>query len=246
MTSLDRDAAIRLAPDPIRGGHGRPPLREIADYSDPDRPQILLAVPNGYCYLALAALRAAFRAGREASDDDPRYEDPRWWSSECSRCGGVEWHRASCRETGSTAVECKQCGVGVVSWKADAAAAAGWWHRPGCELFTSREPGVELTVEIHGKLTKAQWQRVCDLLDMLPGDRKYKGSAHYVFHRVYTVEPAGWSPAGQPGARVECELTGDAVLVSRPLDVERADALCAYLEDIGRAYSRETTTRWQP
>ena len=246
MTSFHGDAVIRLAPEPTRRGPGRAALRDIVDHSTPGRPAILLTVPDAYAHSALAALRAVFRAARDASEHDPRYGDPRWWNSECSRCCGVEWHRADCRETGSAAAECRHCGVAVVHWKAEAAATPGWWHRPGCDLFATREPGLEVTVEIHGKLTKAQWQRVCNLLDMLPGDRKYKGSAHYVFHRVYTIEGAGFDPGGQPGVRVECDLTGDAVLVSWPLEAERADALCAYLEDIGRAYSREVTTRWEP
>ena len=29
---------------------------------------------------------------------DPRYDDPAWQSTECSRCGGVEWHLKNCRE----------------------------------------------------------------------------------------------------------------------------------------------------
>lgn len=191
MTSADERATrIRLAPSAIRRGPGRPPLREIADYSDQACPKVLLTVPNDFSHAVLAALRTAVRAGCEVTDDDPRYEDPRWWNAECSRCSGTEWHRAHCRETGSAAVECQHCGVAVVSWKAGAATGPGWWHAPACPLFASRQPDTAETVEVQSKLTASQFRRAGELIGRSLGRYKAWCTGPYVFGDL-TVEQAG-------------------------------------------------------
>jgi hypothetical protein len=218
MTGPDhRTAAIQLAPAPLPREPGRPAERQIIDHADPGNPRVLVTLPNRYAYHVLAALLAAYRAGQAADSTGPRYDDPRWWTSTCSRCDGTEFHTADCGEAGS--VQCEHCGVAVVAYKAAAAREPGWWHGPDCPLFATREPDTETDIEIQGKLTKAQFRRVFELLGR-PADR-YKAWCSGPYH-------FGSSPA------------------YGPLTVELADAVCAYLQDIGVPYQRETARTWSP
>jgi hypothetical protein len=214
MTStLDGTSQIRLAPGEIRRGPGRASLREIVDYGATP-PAVLLAVPRQGAYEILAALRAAWRDGHRAAGGD-RHDDPRWWSSECSRCCGVEWHRADCREAEDAEYEpacCRHCQVMVVSYQAAAAARPGPWHEPGCPLAASRDTDTRVVIEVRGSLSRTEFRRVGQLLDHELGRHK-SWSAHYVFG---------------------------------PVTTERADAVCAYLQDLGIAHDRETTTSWAP
>jgi hypothetical protein len=213
----DGAAAIRLAPRPVSRGPGRAADREIVDHADADHPRILVVVPNPCSYQVLAAMRAAYRAGQADVGTDPRHDDPRWWTSTCSRCDGTEFHTADCREAES--VRCEHCDVAVVAYKAEAAAEPGWWHSPACPLFASREPDAEVAIAVLAKLAKAQFHRVLELLGRPPERYKEWCSGPYHF---------GSSPA------------------YGPVTVELADAVCAYLEDIGVPHERETTTRWRP
>jgi hypothetical protein len=211
-TSLDdRASKIRLAPDPVRRGRGRPALREITDYGGA-QPAVLLTVPDQYAYDVMAALRTAWRDGLENAGDE-RYDDPRWWSSECSRCCGVEWHRAGCREAEDAEHEppqCERCEVTVVSYRAEAATAPGPWHEPGCPLYITRSPDAADVIEVHGHLAESAFRRIGEMLSEHLGRHKAY-STHYVFG---------------------------------PMNAERADAVCAYLQDLGITHDRETTTRW--
>jgi hypothetical protein len=184
------------------------------DYTAAGHPRVLVVVPDRCSYQVLAALRAERRA---STGTDPRYDDPRWWTSTCSRCDGTEFHTADCREAES--VECEHCGVAVVAYKAEAAAEPGWWHGPACPLFASREPDTEVAIEVQAKLTESQFHRVFELLGRPPDRYKAWSSGPYHF---------GSSPD------------------YGPLTVELADAVCAYLEDIGVSHQRETATRWRP
>jgi hypothetical protein len=218
MTSPDdRPATIRLAPRPIPRGPGRPAEREILDYTEADHPRLLAVVPNRYSYHVLGALRAAYRAGQADTDADPRYDDPRWWTSTCSRCDGTEFHTADCREAES--VQCEHCDVAVVAYKADAATEPGWWHGPACPLFASRDPDAEVAIAVQGKLTRAQFRRIFELLGR-PPDR----------YKEWCSGPYHFASSPQYG----------------PVTLELADAVCAYLEDIAVPHDRETTTRWRP
>ncbi len=212
----DGPATIRLAPRPAPRGPGRPAGREIVDYAVPDHPHILVVVPDRCSYEVLAALRAAYRAGQADTSTDPRYDDPRWWTSTCSRCDGTEFHTAECGEAES--VRCEHRAVAVVA-VAEAAVEPGWWHGPACPLFASREPDAAVAIAVLAKLTEAQFHRLVELLGRPPERYKEWCSGPYHF---------GSSPTY---GRVTVEI---------------ADAVCAYLEDIAVPHERETTTRWRP